>query len=588
MTHHEEAMAHYEAGDYEAALDAFEQALEAEEESAALWRDVGRTHIQLEDWESAEAALDEATALDEQDAQAWYAKGNVYQAKGDTETALKAYETALVFDPEWGLPWLAKGALCLAMPNRGEDGLRYLKRALHLDPAKAAPHAFPIFAQLPPLPFLSFRLIRDQMIPWAYQQHADYVRHSFEMAQPLRAFLSAYERQEGASYFTIGLLHYYLGDPAAAMQAFGQVDPAQEGVGALPLLYYKIQACYGFAEDDEAYLEKALDKAAAYLPPEQSGGWGLFKKKKKAADVPPLPESEWEACYYAGMVYIEHDQLDEALRCFERIEADYLPALYQAMWVYEEKMNTKKKKEKGLALLERESAQPQFSQGCPQQELQLGGGQFETQMQFNMRYEELAEAIDLLHFFAEFETEEQEVELPRQQPPLYERWTMGEALRTRIEQEALAQLHQQLDEDKEDLTPPPPKPAEADAETVWYQQLGEWLEQSEASDRQALLHLNALTLRSPLPADQKMALDAYVFCRGGRAADWPAAVAEGYPFGTGIGIGRYLGDDWGTADEDWEAWSPAAQQVWAYASGLAASPVEWEVFQREAWLSEEE
>ncbi|NBC07535.1 MAG: tetratricopeptide repeat protein, partial [Bacteroidetes bacterium] len=144
MTHHEQAMAHYEAGDYDAALDAFEQALEAGEDSAALWRNVGRTHIQLEDWASAEAALDEATALDEQDAQAWYAKGNVYQAKGDTATALKAYETALVFDPEWGLPWLAKGALCLAMPNRGEDGLRYLKRALHLDAAKAAPHAFAI------------------------------------------------------------------------------------------------------------------------------------------------------------------------------------------------------------------------------------------------------------------------------------------------------------------------------------------------------------------------------------------------------------------------------------------------------------
>ena len=85
------------------------------------------------------------------------------------------------------------------------------------------------------------------------------------------------------------------------------------------------------------------------------------------------------------------------------------------------------------------------------------------------------------------------------------------------------------------------------------------------------------------PAARKMWL-----CRGGRAADWPAAVAEGCPFGTGIGIGRYLGDDWGTADEDWEAWSPAAQQVWAYASGLAASPVQWEVFQREVWLAEEE
>lgn len=587
MTHHEQAMAQYEAGDYEAALDAFEQALDASEASAALWRDVGRTHIQLEDWESAKAALDEATAMDERDAQAWYAKGNVYQATGDVETALKAYETALLFDPEWGLPWLAKAALSLSIPQRAEDGLRYLKRALHLDAAKAAPHAFAILAQLPPLPFLSYRLIRDQMAPWAYLPHADYVRHTFEMAQPLRAFLSAYEQQKATSHFTVGLLQYYLGDPAAALQAFKAVEAEQEKVSKLQLLYYKIQACYGFAADDEAFLEQALAIAGHYLPPEQSGAWGLFKKKK-AAEVPPLPAEEWETCYYAGLVYIENDQLDEALRCFERIEADYLPALYQAMWVYEEKVNTKKKKEKGLALLARESAHPEFSQGCTTQDLTLEAGRFEAQMQFNMRYEELSEAIELLHFFAEFEVDDQEVELPREQPPLYERCTMSDELCARVEQETKAGLQAKIDEDREAITPPPPDPAQAASEEAWYQQLGAWLEQSEADDRQALLHLNALTLQKPLPAEHKIALDGYVFCRGGRAADWPVAIAEGYPFGTGIGMGRYLGDNWGLSGEEWEQWTVAAQRIWPYSQGFASMRINFAAYNAGVQELEEE
>jgi tetratricopeptide (TPR) repeat protein len=578
MTHHEQALAHYEAGDYEAALDAFELALEAEEESAALWRDVGRTHIQLEDWESAEAALDEATALDERDAQAWYAKGNVYQATGDAATALKAYETALVFEPDWALPWLAKGAIYLTMPDRGEDGLRHLKRALHLDAGKTARHMFAIFTQLPPMPFLSYRLIRDYMMPWGYQQHEDYVRHTFELAQPLRAFLSAYERLGDADSFTIGLLHFYLGDPEFARKAFDKVDPTQQEISELQLLYYGIQASYGFAEDDELDMDRALELAAQYLPQEQSSGWGLFKKKK-AVEAPPLAASEWEACYYAGLIYVENDQLDEALRCFERIEEDYLPALYQAMWVYEEKVNTKKKKEKAVALLAREAENPAFSVDYPVHELSLERGQFDKQMRFCMRYQELAEAIELLHFYAEFEADGQEVALPSQQPAVFERWTMSEELHAKIQEDSFAQLKEKLQQQKEAIEPPPPSPADAAAEADWYQALGQWLESSEASDEQAYLHLNALMLQSPLPADLKIALDAYVFCRGGRVADWPKAIVEGAPFGTGIGMGRYLGEAYGLSDESWESWSEAAGSVWAYASGLDDSSVAWEKYQ---------
>lgn len=588
MTQHEQAMAYYEAGDYEAALDAFELALEAGEESAALWRDVGRTHIQLEDWESAEAALDEATALDERDAQAWYAKGNVYQATGDMATALKAYETALVFEPDWALPWLAKGAIYLAMPDRGEDGLRHLKRALHLDAGKVARHVFALFAQLPPMPFLSYRLIRDQMMPWAYQQHEDYVRHTFELAQPLRAFLSAYKRETHASSFAAGLLHFYLGDPERALRAFSEMETTQERVGELQLLYYKLQASYGFAEDDEADMERALVLAAAYLPPEQGGGWGLFKKKK-AVEAPPLAASEWEACYYAGLIYVENDQLDEALRCFERIEGDYLPALYQAMWVYEEKVNTKKKKEKAVALLQREAENPEFSVDYPVHELSLEQGQFDTQMRFCMRYQELAEAIELLHFYAEFEADGQEVALPSQQPAVFERWTMSEELHAKIEEESTALLKGKLHQNKEAIEPSPPSPADATAEADWYQALGKWLESSEASDEQAYLHLNALTLQSPLQADLKIALDAYTFCRAGRAADWPKALAEGAPFGTGIGLGRYLGEAYGLSDESWESWSEAALQVRAYVSSLDDdSALAWEVYQAAVWEAEEE
>jgi len=562
MTHYEQGVAHYQAKRYEAALDAFDEALEAGEESAELWRDAGRAHAQLEDWEAADEAYERAIELNESDPLTWYGKGNVFQATGDADMALKAYETALLFDANWALPWLAKGAILLSTAGRGEEGLRCLRRAEQLDGPEMAVHCFQLFAQLPPFPFFSYRIVRDYMLPWQYADWKDYAEQSLSNAQPLRTYLSWYQQQTQASPFVAGLAHYLMGDPAPALRHFKESETGDKLQNTLQLTYYQVQACWAFAEPDDQYLDRALQAAAHFLPAEK-GGWQLWKKKKKQPDAPPLPPEEWEACYYAGMVFIENDELDKALRCFERIEQDYLPALYMGLWVCEEKVNTKKKNQKAEAILQREAEQPSFIESAPQAELTLDPHRFAQQIQAAMRYEELSEALELLHFYADFEGKEAEVLLPRQEPAIHQRWSMSPAVRQEIEQLQRQQLRAALEEQLPENNPLTEISRMEQAEER-FEQLGQWLEGNEFDSEQALRLITALHLQAPLREEHKLMLDLYAFAKNGQVEHLPDALFKGAPLGNGAGVGRPLGEQWGLSGNAAVELSEKAQKAWDY------------------------
>jgi tetratricopeptide (TPR) repeat protein len=449
----EQGKALYEQEQYEEALEAFSDAIELDGEDAALWHAAARTCYQLEDYEQAAEAYRQAAELDDGFAAAWNGLGAALLAQGMAQEAMDAYRQAIRRDRGNPAPWTGLGAIYFQGLQQPQEGARYFQRVEHLGKAAAAESCFNVFAQLPAYPFFSYRIIQSYMPPEQYERWEDYLRQTFADAAPLQAYLAWLElqaqqgqlAQDAQWHFGLGLLHLLMGDPAPALEHFNRSQERSPETD-LMVAYYQLQACWDFVEPDHPYLKPALEKAETFVLPEQGGGWQFWKKK---AEAPTLPPDDILPCYYAGLIFAENDEMDKALQCFERIERDFLPAAYLAMWACEEMVLPKKKKEKALYLLQQEAARPQFCTGLQAAQLSLDPADFPAQFLHTTRYLELAEAIEQLHLFAEFEGNPHEVEIMGtvDNPPFHLLWSLRDEDAARI-QEALRQELAQLAREK--------------------------------------------------------------------------------------------------------------------------------------------
>lgn len=427
---YEKAKTHLEAEEQDPAEAALSQAIELEPEWAEPWHTLGNLYLGREKYEEAMEAYEQAAALDEENAEYWNSLARVYAITKQVEEAKDAYQRAIRLDREGPAHWNGLGVLYFEGLGKPQSGIQCFLRAEYLGKGRYAGNFFAAFAQLPPHPFFSYRIIRDYMPAEDYEKWKGYQRSTFDTALPLAAYLNRLDKKqeraglsEAQWHKLLGLAHYYMGDPSVALE---QLEKSRE-VGQdsdLMVSYYQILACWEFLEPDAPYLEPALERAVAFLPPEQSG-WKFWQKKEEA---PPLSGVDIEQCYYAGLIFVEQDEIDKAMQCFERIERDFLPAAYQAFWCSEELVLAKKKKEKGEYLLGQEARLQQFVNGLAPLQLDLPGGNFWDDFLRIVRYSELEEPIERLHIYAEFEgtTQEYEVLPPREQPAFYQLWQFSE------------------------------------------------------------------------------------------------------------------------------------------------------------------
>lgn len=427
--YYEKGKEHLEAEAYEAAEEQFGQALELEPEWAKAWHGLGRLYFRQEKYEEAIDAFQQAAALEEENPGYWLSLGRGYAYAGQPQEALEAYQQSIKLNREAAAPWNGLGVLYFEALGKPQNGIQCFRRTEYLSKGEFAGNFFAAFAQLPPFPFFSYRITRDYMPAEDYGKWKGYLQHTFETALPLSAYLNWLDKKrekgglpEARWHKLLGLANYYMGDPAVALEHFTRSLEKQTRPG-LMASYYQILACWDFLEPDAPYLESALEQAAAYLPPEQSG-WKFWQKKE---EVEPLHGAGLEQCYYAGLLFVENDEMDKALQCFERIEQDFLPAAYQAFWCCEEMVLPKKKKEKGAFLLEQEAQHQQFVNGLQVQLLPLDGKELMKPFRYAARYLELEEAIERLHLYAEFEGAPQEYEIQnsREQPAFYELWQLA-------------------------------------------------------------------------------------------------------------------------------------------------------------------
>ncbi len=127
---------HYNAGRYEEALAAYEQAIRLDPNYAFAHWGKGNVLRDLKRYEEALAACDRAILLGANHASVYYNKGNALSYLKRYDEALAAYEHALRLDPNNALAYNNKGNT-LRNLKRYDEALAAYERAIQLDPNNA-------------------------------------------------------------------------------------------------------------------------------------------------------------------------------------------------------------------------------------------------------------------------------------------------------------------------------------------------------------------------------------------------------------------------------------------------------------------
>ncbi|MCU0566306.1 MAG: tetratricopeptide repeat protein [Oculatellaceae cyanobacterium Prado106] len=127
-----------DAGIYDKALEACEQALALEPEDSATWADRSEILLKLKNYPDAIASADQALLFDPENSLALTYKCMAYEALNDTEKALDQCTEALRVGGSWGrrspaLAWLHRGTI-LAQMTRYEQAVIAYDRVLLLEP----------------------------------------------------------------------------------------------------------------------------------------------------------------------------------------------------------------------------------------------------------------------------------------------------------------------------------------------------------------------------------------------------------------------------------------------------------------------
>jgi tetratricopeptide (TPR) repeat protein len=91
----------FDQGDYQGALDAYNQSVAQDPNQPRAWVGLGSTQNVLKDYASALEALNKAIALNPGYAKAWYEKGNALYGLGQYQEAVTAYAKAVEIYPEY-------------------------------------------------------------------------------------------------------------------------------------------------------------------------------------------------------------------------------------------------------------------------------------------------------------------------------------------------------------------------------------------------------------------------------------------------------------------------------------------------------
>lgn len=117
----------FSQGDYEEAIEAYDEALRLDPENPVAWSNKGTALINQRRYEEAIQAFDEVIRIDPELASAWSYKGGALHELGEYDEAIVALDQAIGLEPENGSIWSLKGSALYFQGETMRPSLR-LKR----------------------------------------------------------------------------------------------------------------------------------------------------------------------------------------------------------------------------------------------------------------------------------------------------------------------------------------------------------------------------------------------------------------------------------------------------------------------------
>jgi tetratricopeptide (TPR) repeat protein len=125
------------AGNMDAAISRYEDALELDEKRFEIWAGYSVALLQAGYKDDALEASEKAVALGAEHPQSWYARGRVLRLTGDMAAALPAYDKAVELDPKGPVAWHERGMVQVELGD-ATAAVESFERVLELQPGDAA------------------------------------------------------------------------------------------------------------------------------------------------------------------------------------------------------------------------------------------------------------------------------------------------------------------------------------------------------------------------------------------------------------------------------------------------------------------
>ncbi|MEM7713627.1 MAG: tetratricopeptide repeat protein [Cyanobacteria bacterium P01_A01_bin.68] len=131
-----QGLAQARAGNLEAAVELYEQAIQIKPDVHEYWFNRGLTLFHLEDYEGAIASYDKAIEIKNDFYKGWYNRGRALGELGFLEDAIISFNTALEIRPNYQEAWSSNG-LALLKLGRFDEAIFSYDKSLELEPLDA-------------------------------------------------------------------------------------------------------------------------------------------------------------------------------------------------------------------------------------------------------------------------------------------------------------------------------------------------------------------------------------------------------------------------------------------------------------------
>ncbi len=140
----EEASTLTRDGEYRKAEELLQSALDKpfkKYDKAEVYSMLGNIYNKMDYFQDAIDAYQKALELDPNSAIFWTNLGIVYRLTAQYDKAEECYKKALVLDPDYPQLYTSLGALHLTYTMKFDEAIRYLEKAIELDPSQAVTYA---------------------------------------------------------------------------------------------------------------------------------------------------------------------------------------------------------------------------------------------------------------------------------------------------------------------------------------------------------------------------------------------------------------------------------------------------------------